>query len=76
MNLKSQMRALNQPGENVQGLKGLIGWFNQSSLEQIQEFRRLEEWADYLKEQRESIREPYWPGQKNIHGHWTVLRQW
>jgi hypothetical protein len=58
MNLKSQMRALNQPEENVQGLKGLIGWFNQSSLEQIQEYRRLEEWADYLKEQRESIREP------------------
>jgi signal transduction histidine kinase len=51
MNLKSQMPALNQPEENVQALKGLIGWFNQSSLELIQEYRRLEERADYLKEQ-------------------------
>jgi hypothetical protein len=48
------MPALNQPEENVQALKGLIGWFNQSSLELIQEYRRLEERADYLKEQRES----------------------
>ena len=44
------MSALNQPEENVQALKGLIGWFNQSSLELIQEYRRLEERADYLKE--------------------------
>jgi len=54
MNLKSQMPALNQPEENVQALKGLIGWFNQSSLELIQEYRRLEERSDYLKEQCES----------------------
>jgi hypothetical protein len=54
MNLKSEMPALNQPEENVQALKGLIGWFNQSSLELIQEYRRLENRADYLKEQRES----------------------
>lgn len=33
---------LGQPGENVQALKGLIGWFNQSSFELIQEYRRLE----------------------------------
>jgi hypothetical protein len=50
MNLKSQMSALNPPEENVQALKGLIGWFNQSSLELIQEYRRLEERGDYLKE--------------------------
>lgn len=54
MNLKSQMSALNPPEENVQALKGLIGWFNQSSLELIQEYRRLEERADYLKEQLEA----------------------
>ena len=74
MNLKSQMPALNQPEENVQALKGLIGWFNQSSLELIQEYRRLEERADYLKEQLESVREPCCPGQKNFHGYWTMSR--
>ena len=47
------MPELNQPEENVKLLKGLSGWFNQSSLELIQEYRRLEERADYLKEQRE-----------------------
>src|SRR5262249_51681610 len=40
---------LGQPGENVQALKGLIGWFNQSSFELIQEYRRLEERAATLK---------------------------
>jgi signal transduction histidine kinase len=40
--------------ENVQALKGLIGWFNQSSAELIQEFRRLEQRADYLKDQLEA----------------------
>jgi signal transduction histidine kinase len=54
MNLKPQMPALNQPEENVQALKGLIGWFNQSSLELIQQYRRLEERADCLKEQLEA----------------------
>lgn len=54
MNLKLQTLPLNQPKENVQALKGLISRFNQSSLELIQEYRRLEERADYLKEQRES----------------------
>ena len=48
------MPALNVPEENVQALKGLIGWFNQSSLELIQEYRRLEDRADYLKEQLEA----------------------
>jgi signal transduction histidine kinase len=45
---------LSQPLENVQTLKGLIGWFNQSSFELIQEFRRLEERADHLKVQLEA----------------------
>ena len=48
------MPALNPPEENVQALKGVISWFNQSSLELIQEYRRLEERADYLKEQLEA----------------------
>ena len=42
MNLKSQISVLKQPEENVEALNGLIGWFNQSSLELIQEYRRLE----------------------------------
>src|SRR2546427_10480692 len=42
---------LGQPVENVQALKGLIGWFNQSSFELIQEYRRLEERATVLKGQ-------------------------
>ncbi len=33
---------LNQPQENVQALTGLIGWFNQSSVELIEEYRRLD----------------------------------
>src|ERR1700756_3988090 len=45
---------LGQPGENVQALKGLIGWFNQSSFEVIQEFRRLEDRAATLKGQLEA----------------------
>ena len=45
---------LGQPGENVQALKGLIGWFNQSSFELIQEYRRLEERAATLKGQLEA----------------------
>ena len=45
---------LGQPVENVQALKGLIGWFNQSSVELIQEYRRLEERADTLKGQLEA----------------------
>src|SRR3990170_3741729 len=40
-----------QPDDNVQSLKGLIGWFHQSSDELIQEYRRLEARADYLKRQ-------------------------
>lgn len=48
------MPMLNQSEENVQVLKGLIGWFNQSSVELIQEYRRLEERADCLKEQLEA----------------------
>ena len=40
-----------QSAENVQALKGLIGWFNQSSVELIQEYRRLEEQAAHLKGQ-------------------------
>ena len=45
---------LGQPGENVQALKGLIGWFNQSSFQLIQEYRRLEERAATLKGQLEA----------------------
>jgi signal transduction histidine kinase len=45
---------LGQPGANVQALKGLIGWFNQSSFELIQEYRRLEERAATLKGQLEA----------------------
>lgn len=37
--------------ENVQSLKGLIGWFHQSSEELIQGYRRLEARADYLTRQ-------------------------
>jgi signal transduction histidine kinase len=37
--------------ENIQSLKGLIGWFNQSSFELIEEYRRLEARAEYLTEQ-------------------------
>src|SRR3990172_2953798 len=43
-----------QPDDNVQSLKGLIGWFHQSSDELIQEYRRLEARADYLKRKEES----------------------
>jgi signal transduction histidine kinase len=42
-----------QAEDNVESLKGLIGWFNQSSLDLIQEFRRLEEHADSLNGQLE-----------------------
>jgi len=45
---------LGQSVENVQALKGLIGWFNQSSFELIQEYRRLEERAATLKDQLEA----------------------
>jgi signal transduction histidine kinase len=45
---------LGQPGENVQALKGIIGWFNQSSFELIQEYRRLEDRAATLKGQLEA----------------------
>jgi PAS domain-containing protein len=45
---------LGQAGENVQALKGLIGWFNQSSFELIQEYRRLEDRAATLKGQLEA----------------------
>jgi len=41
--------ALSHPEQNVQSLKGLIGWFNHNSFELIQEFRRLEQRADDLK---------------------------
>jgi signal transduction histidine kinase len=46
-----------RPEENVQALKGLIGWFNQSSFELIQEYRNLEERVDYLKGQLEAKRQ-------------------
>ena len=42
---------LSQPQEKFQALTGLIGWFNQSSVELIQEYRRLEGHAAYLKGQ-------------------------
>jgi signal transduction histidine kinase len=45
---------LSQPQENVQALTGLIGWFNQSSVELIEEYRRLDERAAYLKGQLEA----------------------
>jgi len=46
--------SLQLPEKNVQSLKGLIGWFNHSSGELIQEYRRLEARADYFKRQAES----------------------
>lgn len=45
---------LNQPQENVLALTGLIGWFNQSSVELIEEYRRLDERAAYLKGELEA----------------------
>jgi signal transduction histidine kinase len=44
----------NQPQENVLALTGLIGWFNQSSGELIEEYRRLDERAAYLKGELET----------------------
>jgi signal transduction histidine kinase len=44
---------VSQPIENVQALTGLIGWFNQSSVELIEEYRRLDERAAHLKAQLE-----------------------
>lgn len=58
MNLKLQMPAPNQTEENVRVLKGLISRFNQSNLEFIRKYRRLEERGSYLKGQRESVRGP------------------
>ena len=54
MNLESKTPTLGQPEENVRALKGMIGWFNQSSLELVQEYRRLEERGDYFKKQLEA----------------------
>jgi signal transduction histidine kinase len=48
---------LSHPQENVQSLKGLIGWFNHNSFELIQEFRRLEVRADGLKSELEAKHE-------------------
>jgi signal transduction histidine kinase len=45
---------LNQPQENVQALTGVIGWFNRSSVELIEEYRRLDERAAYLKGELEA----------------------
>jgi nitrogen-specific signal transduction histidine kinase len=45
---------LSQPQEKVQALTGLIGWFNQSSVELIEEYRRLDERAASLKGQLEA----------------------
>jgi signal transduction histidine kinase len=45
---------LNGPQEKVQALTGLIGWFNQSSFELIEEYRRLDEHAAFLKGQLEA----------------------
>jgi signal transduction histidine kinase len=45
---------LSQPQENVLALTGLIGWFNQSSVELIEEYRRLDERAAYLKGELEA----------------------
>lgn len=58
MNLKLQMPAPNQTEENVRVLKGLISRFNQSNLEFIRKYRRLEERGSYLKGQRASVRGP------------------
>jgi signal transduction histidine kinase len=44
---------IGQPHENVQSLTGIIGWFNQSSVELIQEYRRLDDRAAFLKGQLE-----------------------
>ncbi len=49
--------ALSHPQENVQSLKGIIGWFNHNSFELIQEFRLLEERANDLKRDLEAKHE-------------------
>ena len=54
MNLKSQMQVLDQPQKNIRALKRLMSRFNQSSLELIQEYRRLEERADHVSNNLES----------------------
>ena len=41
------------PAGNVESLNSLIGWFNHNSVELIDEYRRLEERLDYLKNQLE-----------------------
>jgi signal transduction histidine kinase len=45
---------LDQPEPNVQALAGLIGWFNQSSVELIEEYRRLDQQAAHLKGELEA----------------------
>jgi signal transduction histidine kinase len=47
---------LDQPEANVRALTGLIGWFNQSSVELIEEYRRLDKQAAHLKGELESKR--------------------
>jgi PAS domain S-box-containing protein len=42
-----------QAPENIDILKGLIGWFNQNSADLIEEYRRLEARVDFLKAQLE-----------------------
>ena len=39
--------------DDIEFLKGLIGWFNQNSADLIEEYRRLEGRVDYLKAQLE-----------------------
>lgn len=45
------------PQENLEDLKGLIGWFNHNSTELIEEYRRLEVRVDHLKTELEAKNE-------------------
>ena len=47
------LTTVTDPQENIEFLKGLIGWFNQNSTDLIEEYRRLEGRVDYLKAQLE-----------------------
>jgi len=48
------MPVLDQSQKNIRALKRLASRFNQSSLELIQEYRRLEERADHVSNNLES----------------------
>ena len=43
------LTAIAQPPQDLESLKGLIGWFNHNSVELIDEYRRLEQRVETLK---------------------------